>query len=138
MLVCFSVAAREPALRFLKELLALPIPETAMRRLVRKLCGGRLMDLLDHAFASSTESSTQCGVLDVLSALQSVSSDRFYEHVFSADGQLVPSMINRLTDSSEVCDLLLSFSMFLQFSDVLCVIFSLRLPWIIRSSFCSS
>jgi hypothetical protein len=55
----------------------------------------------------------------VLSALQSVSSDRFYEHVFSADGQLVSSMINRLTDSSEVCDLLLLYPVFLACTDVL-------------------
>jgi hypothetical protein len=67
--VMHSAEPSVPALRFLVELLSMPLPESALRRLVRKLCQNRLVETLDHAFANATESAAQCAVLDALTSL---------------------------------------------------------------------
>jgi hypothetical protein len=89
-------------LRFLIELFKLPIPQSGMRRLVRKLCDSRLLELLDQSFASTTQPSTQCLTLDVLSSLHNISHTSVVEHILSPQSTLVDSIVKRLTDNSEV------------------------------------
>jgi hypothetical protein len=99
-------------LRFLIELFALPIPQSGMRRLVRKLCDSRLLELLDQSFASTTQPSTQCLTLDVFDSLQHVAPACVFEHILDPQSELVSSMIQLLTDSTEV---LLLWEIFLSF-----------------------
>ena len=73
--------------------------------MVRKLCDSRLLEVLDQSFASSTQPSTQCLTLDVLSSLQQVAPACVFDHILNPQGALIESMIKRLTDNSEVCDL---------------------------------
>jgi hypothetical protein len=86
-----AAAPDENVLHFLVELFKLPIPESIMRRLIRKLCENRLLEFLEHAF-----------VTGVFSTLHQVAPSRVYEFMFASERNFISMLIKRLSGNSEV------------------------------------
>jgi hypothetical protein len=73
-----------------------------MRRLVRKLCDHRLLEILVHSYVASTDVATLSATLDAFAVLLNVASARVVDHVLNPQCELLNSIIQRLTDDSEV------------------------------------
>jgi hypothetical protein len=97
-----AAAPDENVLHFLVELFKLPIPESIMRRLIRKLCENRLLEFLEHAFVTGASASGQSAVLDVFSTLHQVAPSRVYEFMFASERNFISMLIKRLSGNSEV------------------------------------